>query len=323
MKELLAFATTVLLGIAWTPAAHAFISYLDFNNSMFPPDPPWTGFFNEGGADFVDLGGGNMALRMDSHDHSAETPDPGTYYNEYYLTDIPGYEKLGAARFRLESLTPTGTENLLSVSTPVAAPTITLVDGEYWIWSYLSDEPSQPILNLGPAVAGEFHEVYIMATVTATDDMGVPTAGGAKVWWDGDVVCDGPVDGGGNVNLGGYVEFGSGTFWQTNAGTVVDFDWVGFGDVSDFPVPPAIDGDFNKDGIVNAADYVVWRKNDGTQAGYDDWRAQFGEAADSGAGAIENAAIPEPMTLILLLIGMLATPPRRSRPHSTANLYWA
>ena len=34
------------------------------------------------------------------------------------------------------------------------------------------------------------------------------------------------------------------------------------------PAAPGIPGDFNDDGTVDAADYVVWRKNDGTQAGY-------------------------------------------------------
>jgi fibronectin type 3 domain-containing protein len=37
-------------------------------------------------------------------------------------------------------------------------------------------------------------------------------------------------------------------------------------------------GDFSQDGIVNAADYVMWRKNDGTSANYDNWRVTFGGA---------------------------------------------
>ncbi len=42
-----------------------------------------------------------------------------------------------------------------------------------------------------------------------------------------------------------------------------------------------LEGDFNSDGTVDAADYVVWRKNNGTQEDYDDWRENFGE---SGGG---------------------------------------
>ena len=40
---------------------------------------------------------------------------------------------------------------------------------------------------------------------------------------------------------------------------------------------PVLAGDYNKNGTVDAADYVVWRKNDGPSQGYDTWRAHFGE----------------------------------------------
>src|SRR4029079_5529191 len=42
---------------------------------------------------------------------------------------------------------------------------------------------------------------------------------------------------------------------------------------------PGLAGDFNRDGGVDAADYVVWRKTDGTQAEYVMWRSNFGETA--------------------------------------------
>jgi hypothetical protein len=38
-------------------------------------------------------------------------------------------------------------------------------------------------------------------------------------------------------------------------------------------------GDFNGDNVVNAGDYVAWRKTDGTPGGYNTWRANFGESA--------------------------------------------
>jgi T5SS/PEP-CTERM-associated repeat protein len=65
-------------------------------------------------------------------------------------------------------------------------------------------------------------------------------------------------------------------------------------------------GDYNKNGTVDAADYVVWRKTDGSPAGYNLWRANFGRTAGSGAGASMNIAVPEPTTLLLFLTGMLA-----------------
>jgi hypothetical protein len=68
-------------------------------------------------------------------------------------------------------------------------------------------------------------------------------------------------------------------------------------------------GDFNNDGAVDAADYVVWRKNSsGDQAMYDAWRANFGTSLGPGSGAALpsaaplSAAVPEPSTLALLVI---------------------
>jgi hypothetical protein len=66
----------------------------------------------------------------------------------------------------------------------------------------------------------------------------------------------------------------------------------------------ASSGDFNADGTVNAADYVVWRNGLGTtftQADYDVWRAHFGQTRGSGAS---HAAIPEPCTSALTLVAM-------------------
>ncbi|HEX2473525.1 MAG TPA: choice-of-anchor tandem repeat NxxGxxAF-containing protein [Lacipirellulaceae bacterium] len=72
----------------------------------------------------------------------------------------------------------------------------------------------------------------------------------------------------------------------------------------------ALDGDFNGDGVVDAADYVVWRKNDGSQAGYDLWRTNFGRTAGAASGAAPSsprlgeptAAVPEPANVLLPLI---------------------
>ena len=73
----------------------------------------------------------------------------------------------------------------------------------------------------------------------------------------------------------------------------------------------AIPGDFNLDGSIDAADYVVWRKNPGgiyTPADFNIWRAHFGQTAGSGSGATGSAsapAVPEPATLVVLLVGVL------------------
>jgi hypothetical protein len=66
------------------------------------------------------------------------------------------------------------------------------------------------------------------------------------------------------------------------------------------PMPP---GDYNGDGSVDAADYVVWRKTDGTPRGFDTWRTHFGQEA--GRAALSNAEVPEPRTQLLLIMGAL------------------
>ncbi len=74
-----------------------------------------------------------------------------------------------------------------------------------------------------------------------------------------------------------------------------------------------VPGDFNTDGTVDAADYIVWRNRLGTtytQTDYDAWRANFGKTA-AGAAAVADfglerfAHVPEPMTAALLFLGLL------------------
>ncbi len=70
-------------------------------------------------------------------------------------------------------------------------------------------------------------------------------------------------------------------------------------------IAPGLAGDYNHNGTVDAADYVVWRKGLGTtytQADYDTWRMHFGQTAGSGAGgATLGAAVPELSTSAYLL----------------------
>ena len=72
-------------------------------------------------------------------------------------------------------------------------------------------------------------------------------------------------------------------------------------------IMPALSGDYNHNGVVDAADYVVWRKGLGTiytQSDYGIWRSHFGQTAGNGSGATANAAVPEPATLVLLMLAM-------------------
>ena len=67
-------------------------------------------------------------------------------------------------------------------------------------------------------------------------------------------------------------------------------------------------GDFNHDGLVGTADYVIWRNNGGTQAEYDTWRSRFGLAGGIGTGlGSASTAVPEPSIAALFVISAIAT----------------
>jgi hypothetical protein len=83
-------------------------------------------------------------------------------------------------------------------------------------------------------------------------------------------------------------------------------------------------GDYNDDGTVDVADYIVWRKNAGTnnllpnnptpgpidQTEYERWRANFGNSSP-GSGGVAHGQIPEPASLFLLLCGLLSLAAQR------------
>ncbi|MEX0613393.1 MAG: hypothetical protein WD229_14845 [Pirellulales bacterium] len=114
---------------------------------------------------------------------------------------------------------------------------------------------------------------------------------------------------GGSLSLGSVPELPANLAWNLDA----DAHRVVLN------VVPALPGDYNVDGSVDAADFVVWRRMVG-QAGnglvadgdfsgevdsgdYDIWLSHFGETL-AGAGA-DGAAIPESATLASFLIGIM------------------
>jgi hypothetical protein len=82
-------------------------------------------------------------------------------------------------------------------------------------------------------------------------------------------------------------------------------------------------GDFNNNNKVDAADYVVWRKNTGNGALPNDdglttqaarfalWKANFGNPGSGGG--LGNAAVPEPGSMLLVALGLWAAAARRGR----------
>jgi hypothetical protein len=87
-----------------------------------------------------------------------------------------------------------------------------------------------------------------------------------------------------------------------------------------FQAATDIPGDYDHDFDVDAADYVLWRKAPetygGDPAGYNTWRAHFGETAGSGSN-LGNGAVPEPSCCALVVIALLGSP-WRYRRHAAA-----
>jgi T5SS/PEP-CTERM-associated repeat protein len=79
-------------------------------------------------------------------------------------------------------------------------------------------------------------------------------------------------------------------------------------------VGPSPTGDYNNDGRVDAADYIVWRKTDGSSEGFNIWRANFGATIGSGSAEALHA-VPEPRVIRLTVAwATFACLSRRRRP---------
>jgi hypothetical protein len=136
---------------------------------------------------------------------------------------------------------------------------------------------------------------------------------------------------GGNLTAGDYdlIQFGgttipSGTAANIALGTIP----LGAGLVASIVIDSnsvnlhiatgSLAGDYNSDGKVDAADYVVWRKNPtvvggGDPVGYNTWRANYGTGGPgtgSGLGGA-SSAVPEPTAAALLAAATLLFTLRR------------
>jgi hypothetical protein len=118
--------------------------------------------------------------------------------------------------------------------------------------------------------------------------------------------------------------------FATGTTTRAMYDGLGYALVS-------ITGDYNHDGIVDAADYTVWRDTlgqsvypgtgaDGNDNGivdqgdYDVWTTNFGHS-QSGSGVASAGTVPEPATNIMLFIGVITwSAGRRNRNRRPSPL---
>ncbi len=118
----------------------------------------------------------------------------------------------------------------------------------------------------------------------------------------------------GTTTFDDLTPFQLGQILQAGGSLDLDFEFLMAGHSESTPgaVVYVLSGDFNDDGVVDAADYTVWRDHLNTNArlpndlspgsvtidDYNDWKASFG-AVRPGAGAAA-AGVPEPCALVLI-----------------------
>jgi hypothetical protein len=125
----------------------------------------------------------------------------------------------------------------------------------------------------------------------------------------------------------------------------LDFELIELdGEAADIAVEFILDGDYRRDGIIDAADYVAWRNTlsttvaspysgadgngDGfvSEADYHVWRSNFGASLrpDGGidlgsARAAAVSVVPEPATASLLMLGTMSALGGRRRRRMRSN----
>jgi hypothetical protein len=138
-----------------------------------------------------------------------------------------------------------------------------------------------------------------------------------------------------NLNNTGQIAWGDATINPDGSATQNLYGMRSNGGIRafTFTLPaPGLDGDYNDNGVVDAADYVVWKKNVGLMGGatkadgdgngdgdvtsddYEYWRARFGNtSAGSGASALAASTVPEPTTIAMLMMSLFIGASGRAR----------
>lgn len=166
------------------------------------------------------------------------------------------------------------------------------------------------------------------------------SAGSLDTSWDGlrDTETDfvlagntanglGEINGASSLTLNPNDSFDLGSAFTASGTQDLVFDFLQVGDANPFrgvveytASVVAVDGDYNNDGTVDAADYTVWRDNLGTgailpndvtpgvvdESDFNVWRSNYG-AGGAGAGSASVASVPEPTSAMLIVVCGLAS----------------
>jgi hypothetical protein len=277
---------------------------------MFAPDSPQVTGFTSADFEWIEI----LNNRPTPIDFAA---------TNYVLDDIAGSE-LGSANIKQGALAA-GAVGILFNSEKITAEQMTLMWGE---GNYIPVERWPGLNNSGPETIGiwqsfsdysaesedprSFTSAQAAITYLTQAAQGWPTTSvGNSIWLN---------------NLSGDPNAGA-NWTRANASsdmlshdalpifqTAVDHPGGDVGSPGFVPgVTQVLDGDYDGSGVVDAADYVVWRKTGGTASGYNTWRTNFGRTA-AGGSAIDGARVPEPTTMALVAFAaLLASAIERAR----------
>jgi hypothetical protein len=158
-------------------------------------------------------------------------------------------------------------------------------------------------LDTGIAAGASFH---IEFTLTGPDTYNLvlsPVTGGAALVTQTGATLAGPA--GASITTLRLRDYGTGSSVSASGSARGSKEYF-FDDLT--ITAPAIQGDYNSDQNVNAADYVTWRRqfNDGN---YYVWRSHFGQSAGASANLSDfndlPTAIPEPTSMTMILLAIL------------------
>lgn len=172
-----------------------------------------------------------------------------------------------------------------------------------------------------PAKPSTYSEFGAVAGLTQADgdigavlDQNLGATNGGESWFDITSYLEGVRNGGADFGLAILPDTGDG--WAIQMGGSADVSVrpriVVYSELSS--TPAGVPGDYNNNGTVDAADYILWRNGGPLQnevdtpgtinlADYDAWRARFGNVA--GSGALAGGAVPEPASVMLLLMAIV------------------
>ena len=128
-------------------------------------------------------------------------------------------------------------------------------------------------------------------------------------WMKLEIDADSMADGGqvrfyiNDALVGTSYRSGADLRWAMMGATKITYENYWYDDVS------VVDshGDYNGDGVTDAADYVVWRNHNGTLDQYNTWRAGFGTAIGAPTESIGSAtsSVPEPNSALISLLTVI------------------